>query len=530
VGQTATFAVAATGTALLTYQWQKNSVAISGATSSNYTTPVTTMSDSGALFSVAVSNAVGTVMSGAATLTVNPIGTTQYILGDTFFPPSTQAKPAKGASYVDANTNLTVTRVTNAAADGQPGGSTGISMNYSTFNPLSSDGNNLILQGLANITSGGNFLIYDANTFAFKQVLTIPFNNGQDPEPRWDTSGSHPTWIYYRSNMQLRYFDIGNQTDNLVRDFTNHPGLASLGNLSGFYIYTGQKGSPSMDTRYWAFLLCSQPGTNGCTTGWAFTWDRQTDTVLGILDLRASAGNTAGVHDMMLSPWGDWVNIGTGYKDNLGGPYDGTQIWNMNFTIRRKVTYGNNPHDMWGLDKQGNHVFVAVNNGDDYIEFLEPVSGKIYGTYCIGQIGPCAGTTHFIGYGPPSNSGVGFLHAFVNKPGWAFISTYVDQGNFRWADNQIFGVELDETKYLSIRDCWNCTLNAPPTGTPVPRIWRIATAQNAVDPVNYYFQQPNAQMDFNGTRIWWGANWRNSIGAMDVYQVTLPPTWATDLR
>jgi len=70
-GQTASFSVAATGTAPLAYQWRKNSVAISGATSSTYTTPATTSSDNGALFTVVVSNTAGSVTSSAATLTVN---------------------------------------------------------------------------------------------------------------------------------------------------------------------------------------------------------------------------------------------------------------------------------------------------------------------------------------------------------------------------------------------------------------------------------------------------------------------------
>jgi len=70
-GQTATFTVTAAGTAPLTYQWQKNGVNIAGATSSSYTTPATTTSDSGSTFRVVVTNTAGTVTSSAATLTVN---------------------------------------------------------------------------------------------------------------------------------------------------------------------------------------------------------------------------------------------------------------------------------------------------------------------------------------------------------------------------------------------------------------------------------------------------------------------------
>ena len=71
-GQTATFTVVAAGTAPLSYQWQKNGANIAGATSSSYTTPVTTTSDSGSTFDVVVTNTAGTVTSAAATLTVNP--------------------------------------------------------------------------------------------------------------------------------------------------------------------------------------------------------------------------------------------------------------------------------------------------------------------------------------------------------------------------------------------------------------------------------------------------------------------------
>jgi hypothetical protein len=70
VGQTATFTVKAAGSAPLSYQWQKNGENIRGAASNAYTTPATTAADNGALFTVQVSNSLGTVTSDPAILTV----------------------------------------------------------------------------------------------------------------------------------------------------------------------------------------------------------------------------------------------------------------------------------------------------------------------------------------------------------------------------------------------------------------------------------------------------------------------------
>jgi immunoglobulin I-set domain protein len=70
-GQSATFSVMATGTAPLSYQWQKGGSSISGATAASYTTPVTTVADSGSKFDVVITNPAGNVTSNSATLTVN---------------------------------------------------------------------------------------------------------------------------------------------------------------------------------------------------------------------------------------------------------------------------------------------------------------------------------------------------------------------------------------------------------------------------------------------------------------------------
>ncbi len=72
VSQAGTFSVAASGTAPLSYQWFKGGMAVGGAVSPTYSTPVTVGSDNGATFTVTVANSAGVATSNSAVLTVTP--------------------------------------------------------------------------------------------------------------------------------------------------------------------------------------------------------------------------------------------------------------------------------------------------------------------------------------------------------------------------------------------------------------------------------------------------------------------------
>jgi hypothetical protein len=69
MGLGATYSVSANGTSL-EYQWLRDGAEIPGANASTFTTPPTTFADTGASFSVMVSNAGGSVKSSNASLTV----------------------------------------------------------------------------------------------------------------------------------------------------------------------------------------------------------------------------------------------------------------------------------------------------------------------------------------------------------------------------------------------------------------------------------------------------------------------------
>uniref|UniRef100_E6PYJ4 Ig-like domain-containing protein n=1 Tax=mine drainage metagenome TaxID=410659 RepID=E6PYJ4_9ZZZZ len=83
LGRSATFTVAASGTAPLLYQWYKNGAAISNANAATYTTPVVTAADNNSTYSVTISNSAGSVTSTVATLFTGPrapaIGDLRYL-------------------------------------------------------------------------------------------------------------------------------------------------------------------------------------------------------------------------------------------------------------------------------------------------------------------------------------------------------------------------------------------------------------------------------------------------------------------
>ncbi len=81
-GQAISFSVSATGAGTLTYQWQRDGMNLSGATSATYTEPHGTPSDSGSTYRVLVTGSTGITTSARATLTVLPAPGAPIILAN----------------------------------------------------------------------------------------------------------------------------------------------------------------------------------------------------------------------------------------------------------------------------------------------------------------------------------------------------------------------------------------------------------------------------------------------------------------
>jgi hypothetical protein len=176
LGQTATFSVTATGTAPLTYQWQKNGGNISGATAAGYATPATVAGDSGANFDVVVSNMVGSQTSTMATLTVNvaPVG------------PTITAQPANQTVTVGQTATFSVTATGTAPLayqwqknGGNISGATAAS--YTTPGTVAGDsGANfdaVVSNMVGNQTSTMATLTVNAVTVSTIDVLTYHYDN-----------------------------------------------------------------------------------------------------------------------------------------------------------------------------------------------------------------------------------------------------------------------------------------------------------------------------------------------------------------
>ena len=175
VGSTATFSVVATGTAPLSYQWSKSGTAISGATGSNYTTPATVSGDTGATFTVKVSNVAGSQTSHAATLTVNGATGVTVILS----PPRAAVTTGVGQTFTATVAGTANTAVT-WSVDGTAGGNAtvGTISTGGVYTPPATAGTHTVAAtSVANTSASGSAAVAVTDLTG---IVTQKYDNARD--------------------------------------------------------------------------------------------------------------------------------------------------------------------------------------------------------------------------------------------------------------------------------------------------------------------------------------------------------------
>ncbi len=175
VGSMATFSVVANGTVPLGYQWSKSGTAISGATSSSYTTPATVSGDNGATFTVKVTNVAGSQTSNPATLTVNSSGGVTVTLS----PRRAAVTTGVGQTFTATVTGTGNTAVT-WSVDGVAGGSStvGTISTGGVYSPPATVGTHTVTA--TSVTNTGAAASAGVTVTDLTGVVTQKYDNARD--------------------------------------------------------------------------------------------------------------------------------------------------------------------------------------------------------------------------------------------------------------------------------------------------------------------------------------------------------------
>jgi Glycoside hydrolase 123 N-terminal domain/Immunoglobulin I-set domain/Glycoside hydrolase 123, catalytic domain len=318
-GQTATFTVAATGTAPFSYQWQKSGANIVGATSASYTTPATMTTDNGAQFAVVVSNSAGNVTSNAATLTVNaavPPMFTVWVapsldrVGTTDTPGTASSISLSGArgETVDAQvivqgplSGLTNVNLGASALTG-PGGATIPASSVTLYREYY-----ITVTGTGSYGGGSNPPL-GSGTYA---EPLIPFNDPETGSPLCTTTATLKACNATLSAGQNQpyWIDI-----SVPRGATNSP----TGTYTGTISVTADQGTTTVPVTLtvWNFELPAQPSE---LSEWTL-WNPAAGNTTTTLDQALMRNKVMGRYDVAANASSDMTNFGLN-RSGLDGYY-----------------------------------------------------------------------------------------------------------------------------------------------------------------------------------------------------------------
>jgi len=416
------------------------------------------------------------------------------------YTPATNSLPGKCQTFVDQNTGLKVTRIsdvkdipgirTTMPYDGVPG--RGMHNGYSKYTNVNVTGQYVIAYGVEPGING----LYDVKNCIFVSQIKTGGGSGLGEafDVRWDLSGvpgTETTIIYYYGATLYKQDVLVAGSQQVLFEFRKifADEFASLGrDVKNLMISTEGHGDQSNNARYRGVKLYDYK-----TAGWG---------KLLLLDLKDkkiifSLPNKWGYD---VSPSGKWF-----YTDGGGfGPYYFYSIPDLvkGNEVKVKLPIKNNHgHDGWAYDKDGNEVYVYQDNATDWFSAYNPVTNKTINIINMKEMGYGLGQ-HMARISNP------------NKKGWLLMGTYTCSVD-SWAYNQIFMLEIKPA-------------------IEKPRIWRLASTNNSwcgagTTKVQRYFSEAFANIDYAGNNVYWGANWGGKDN-LELYQIALPTDWEQTLR
>jgi hypothetical protein len=397
------------------------------------------------------------------------------------YPEQALGMPAPGAQVCDTALGTCFTRVTEGVV---------MRHEYARFDPFNVDKSLVVLYQIHE----GSFDIYRT---------TIPYDAPAQfvarldmTEPRWHRT--EPDLILGLNEFRLQQYNVKTGTTTLVKDFASDPLISPiLSREPDLYCVTMKdEGESSWDGRWWALAL--QGSADDYRLRYVFTWDRSTDTIPGLLQLRS---DQSGIDWVGMSPKGSWVIIGS--DPGNGAPLDGTVIANRELTEFHRIAYDIGHSDV-GLDTAGNEVLVMQNSRTDYIDLLpiDPATQPILepgGSY--GGTGRIPLVRLYYDWSSPITFDSG-VHISCNAPGWAVVSTYIAPGTpeRNWLDRSIVLIRLDRN---------------------APEVFYLAKTHNTTGD---YWEETHATLSNDGRTVLWTANFGVEPGnnRLTVVRLDLP--------
>lgn len=366
-------------------------------------------------------------------------------------------KPAKGVALIEPTYRTCVVRSTDHDVDGIAGFARN---DYSRRQAFNVDSSRFIAYAL-----DGTWHLYDAKSRAHLTILAGPAG---DAEPQW--SATDPDVLYYLPTngvgMNLNELTVSSGVTRTVGDFG--PRLTAIW-PTAHAAWTKSEGSPSKDGRFWCFMV-DDDQFEGVGV---FTWDRDTDTILGTMSVDGERPD-----HVSMSPSGQYCVL------SGDGPR-GTAAYTLDFASNRTLLPKSEHSDL-AIDANGDDVYVSVDyqsdRGDLFMVNLRTGERTaLLPTYIDGS----ATALHVSG------------KAF-DRPGWVVVSTYGDYGGTQWLHKKVLAVEL----------------------TTSPKVYSLASTR-AVD--NGYWTEPQATVNRDFTKVLFNSNWGvNSDTDVDAYMIELP--------